>query len=435
MRVAVALLFLAASVSCLPHTGGVFKPQRSAASVQSGRSVFKPQLKPASLSTHGLNGKNEGLMTPERLRDAYMLPKNGGIGSIAIVVAYHYAEAMNDFNFFSAAFGLPMENSTNATNFSNRVFQQVSLTVYGTLASSQLQTDLAWNQETAMNIQWAHAIAPSAKIILVQAAEASALGLCNAVDYAARLPSVKVVSMSWGAPETQLSLNDTLLCEQAFNIDGVLFAAASGDVAAVPLYPSTSPNVVSVGGTSLFLDSKHHVMEAAFSGSGGGPSIFFPRPTYQKILGGRAGKARVTPDVALVANPYTGVNVYTSFSDNDNTTGWKTFGGTSLSVQLFAGMVNLAGWARGGKFANNTQQLLTNMYHSMRIPEAASHRRCRDITFGTAGPYIATAGWDPITGLGAPLGLGFDSPFVRQFYGPKSHRPHGHKARTSILAQ
>src|SRR5260370_32708958 len=105
-----------------------------------------------------------GGMTPAQLPSFYALGSSGGSGLIVIVDAFHYPTALNDFNFFSAQFGLPQEPSTNPLAPTNTVFQ----VVYAT--GKQPRTNCGWSQEAALDIQWAHPIAPSAKIFLFQAA-------------------------------------------------------------------------------------------------------------------------------------------------------------------------------------------------------------------------------------------------------------------------
>ena len=117
-------------------------------------------------------------MSPNKIRGAYGLPATGGGGIIAIVDAYHYATALNDFNKFSTQFGLPTEPSTNVLSGTNKVFQ----VVYA--SSFQPQVNCGWGQEAALDIEWAHAMAPGAKIVLVEAASNSFSDLFNAVDVA-----------------------------------------------------------------------------------------------------------------------------------------------------------------------------------------------------------------------------------------------------------
>src|SRR5262249_16338236 len=119
-----------------------------------------------------------GGMTPDQLRSFYGMPATGGGSMIAIVDAFHYPTALSDFNTFSRQFGLPEETSTNATASTNTVFQ----VVYA--GNRQPRTNGGWAQEAALDIEWAHAMAPGAKIVLVEAATNSFSSLFAAVDKA-----------------------------------------------------------------------------------------------------------------------------------------------------------------------------------------------------------------------------------------------------------
>src|SRR5207245_1555224 len=136
--------------------------------------------------------------------------------------------------------------------------------------------------EAALDTQWAHAIAPNARILLVEAKSSSGTDLLNAVDYARNRADVVAVSMSWGGGEFS--------SEAAYDFHftsshGVVFFASSGDSGAGAEWPSVSPNVVAVGGTTLSFDSNGNLSwESAWSGSGGGVSAYEPQPGYQSLL-------------------------------------------------------------------------------------------------------------------------------------------------------
>ena len=118
-------------------------------------------------------------------------------------------------------------------------------------------TNPGWALETSLDVEWAHSIAPAAKIILVEAPSDSLNALFSAVNSARYLPTVSVVSMSWGTPEFfGESAYDSLFTTPAGHI-GETFVAASGDSGAWsgPMYPSVSPNVLAVGGTTLTLSA------------------------------------------------------------------------------------------------------------------------------------------------------------------------------------
>lgn len=110
--------------------------------------------------------------TPASIRGVYKLPSIGGIGTIAIVDAFDYPTAENDLNVFSSQFGLP--TCTTASGCFKKVFA----------GGKKPRSNCGWAQEAALDIEWAHAMAPSAKIVLVEAASSSFADLFAAVDVA-----------------------------------------------------------------------------------------------------------------------------------------------------------------------------------------------------------------------------------------------------------
>ena len=145
-----------------------------------------------------------------------------------------------------------------------------------------------WEVEEALDIEWAHAIAPGAAIDLVEASSTSNAGLFAAVSTAARLPGVSVVSMSWGIDEyTGEQMDDSTFTTPGGH-QGVIFVAASGDQGSPGYFPAYSPNVVATGGTTLPLDGQGDypgtgpIGEVGWSGSGGGTSQFEAEPAYQQ---------------------------------------------------------------------------------------------------------------------------------------------------------
>ncbi|HWZ96086.1 MAG TPA: choice-of-anchor tandem repeat GloVer-containing protein [Opitutaceae bacterium] len=312
--------------------------------------------------------------TPQQLRRAYGIDQLGTTGAgqvIAIVDAYGSFSAQADLDTFSAAFNIP---STALRIFFPQGFPP---------------GDSDWAGETSLDVQWAHAIAPSATLCLVVAKSSDTTDLLAAVDYAASLPGVSQVSMSWGGPEYSTEYTSDF----HFNVPGVTFFASSGDNGAGVSYPAASPDVVGVGGTSLFLDSSgNYVSESAWydvdtmKGGGGGVSIYEPAPSYQS--GWWSGRA--VPDVALDADPATGVPVYLSGN------GWGQFGGTSLSAPAWAGLCAIA-----NSMAPQSLNSAPAIFYSLANANYAGYYH--DITSGCNPLYCADAGYDLITGLGTPV--------------------------------
>lgn len=326
--------------------------------------------------------------TPSSIWKVYVDPNgvpSGGSRVIAIVDAFHYPSALSDFNTFAGQFGLPQEPSTNPTSPSNAVFQ----VVYA--SGKQPRTNCGWAQEAALDIEWAHAMAPGAKIVLVEAASNSFSNLFNAVDKATQIVKQAgggQVSMSWGGSE--FSSESSFDSHFALN-SGVVYFASSGDTGGATIYPSVSPNVAAAGGTTI-VRSGGSVTEVGWSGSGGGPSLYESKPWYQGALA-LPGSARGVPDISFDADPNSGVSVYDSTSCQ-GMVGWLVFGGTSVSSPSLAGLTNSAGAFRGDS------QLQLNWIYG-KLGTSAYF----DVVSGSAGAFSAGPGWDFVTGVGTPRGF------------------------------
>jgi len=332
-----------------------------------------------------------GGYTPNQIRTAYGFYNIAGLSAvnynstagkgqtIAIVDAYDDPNIAADLHVFDSRFGLPDPVFTKATP-----------------EGAPAAASSGWSMEIALDVEWAHAIAPAAKILLVEAKNNYYSNLLAAVDYADRQPGVVAVSMSWGSGE--FSAETSAWYDGHFaGHPGVVFVAASGDSGAPPLWPAVSPNVLAVGGTSLRADGWGDYLGETgwgngseslyYGGSGGGPSQFEPKPSYQAgiTLG---GTHRTSPDVAYDANPNTGFSVYDSFGNG----GWILVGGTSAGAPQWAALVALADQQRTSPLS--TLQVLTALYHH----PADFH----DITWGNNG-YQAGPGYDLVTGLGSPI--------------------------------
>jgi len=320
--------------------------------------------------------------SPDDIRAAYGLPSVGGQGAIAIVDAYDYPTAENDLNVFSAQYGLP------ACTTANGCFKKIYASGTKPIRSC------GWSQEMALDIEWAHAMAPNAQIVLVEAANSGLLSLFKAVKAATAITTVTEESNSWGGSE--------FLGERSFDgafrtRSGIVYFASSGDTGGKTTYPAVSPYVIAAGGTSLHSISP--VDETAWSDSGGGRSKYEPRPSYQNGIQGLTGTARGVPDFSAVADPATGVSVYDS-TPCGGMSGWMVFGGTSVSSPVLAGIVNLADHVIP---STTTFSELTRIYTAAAI--AGTSPDFRDIESGTAGTFNALTGWDFTTGVGSNIGL------------------------------
>jgi len=346
----------------------------------------------------------KGGMSPAQMRGFYGLPASGGSGVIAIVDAFHYPTAIADFNTFSSQFGLPTQDPTSP----NTVLEVVTL---GTPV-----VNVGWNQEAALDIEWAHAMAPNAKIVLVEAASNNYVDLFAAVTAARALPGVTQVSMSWGSSEFSGETAYDAYFQYSTSTGNPLFFASTGDQGGRTSYPAVSSLVVAVGGTSVATTSTGGFSsETGWSNGGGGPSSYVSKPSWQNGVG-NTGATRSTPDVSSNADPNTGVSVYGPTGTNRSGTvtyyGWMVFGGTSVSAPCMAGMVNLNGLTY--KTASEldpslpldpndtrTAAFLTTLYAGQ------GSANFRDILQGKNKRYSCKPGWDFVTGLGSPQGTGF----------------------------
>src|SRR5439155_10439412 len=326
--------------------------------------------------------------TPTQVRHAYGLDmifyglgkiQNLGAGqTIAIVDAYDDPNIASDLATFKSTFSLGPCN-----------FQKIYA------SGSKPRTDAGWSLEISLDVEWACAIAPSANIILVEAATNSFANLLAAVDYAAA--HANVVSMSWGGGEFSSETFD--MYDGHFNIPNVTFTASSGDSGNGVEYPAASPYVVAVGGTTLNVDAfGNRLSETAWSGSGGGISVYEGIPSYQGAVVpvDLDPNKRAVPDVAYDADPNTGFPVYDSVKSQGQW-GWFQVGGTSAGAPQWAAFIAIVNSARTSPLSGTPAPIYaaynaTNFY---------------DITSGTNGSCVdvctARTGYDFVTGLGSPV--------------------------------
>lgn len=300
----------------------------------------------------------------------------GGKGIIAIVDAFDYPTALADLQHFSTQFGLPAPK-----------FHKVAI--------GNPVNDCGWSVEASLDLQWAHAMAPNATLLFVESKTNSIDDLMVAVDRASELIAANggqgEVTMSWQAGE--FSQETTL--ESHFSTPGIVYFASSGDAGGQVGWPSVSPSIVSAGGTRINRVGGLFTTETAWNGSGGGPSAFFSRPSFQDVIQSIVGTKRGTPDFSYDADPFSGGSVYNTNPTCGNLQ-WLTVGGTSLSSPALAGVVNSAGSFATSSAAENAM-IYANMGHVNQF---------RDITSGQAGSHQATVGWDFVTGVGSTIGKG-----------------------------
>jgi subtilase family serine protease len=304
----------------------------------------------------------------------------------------------------------------------------------------------AWTVETALDVEWAHAMAPKANILNVTTNPAETQGvqglpaMMDAEQFIVDNGQATVITQSFGAVEQGFKSTQALLnLRHAFisaAADGVTVMASTGDGGSansgktptknpVPFpyptvnWPASDPLVTAVGGTYLCtnpvtgvgVDSTDApsncqkapgVREIGWIDSGGGFSSIFAKPAYQDSLPAGStsiGSMRATPDVAFQASSRTGPLVYDTAPGAG---GWFIVGGTSCSSPQFSGLVAIADQIAG----HGLGQINPTLYSLAAGPNYSTY--FYDVTTGNnqADPsitgYPATAGWDPVTGLGTP---------------------------------
>ena len=377
---------------------------------------------------------------PDAIRKAYGIDKliaQGltGVGqTIVIIDAFGSPTLKSDLATFSAKFGLPMPPSIQqihmpgSTPFDYTDFNQ-----------------LGWAEETSLDVQWAHAIAPGANIVVVAAVDNSDAAILDAQNYAIDHNLGYIISESFGSSELALTqagaegqqiLNDNERSYKRAADHNISVLVSSGDdgsegtdingvFQAFPVanYPASSPNVTTVGGTNLFFGKDGHadpngayigeaVWNDGYGAGGGGFSSVFKTPSYQQNLKFKSGpkdlKSRGYPDVAYNAGVEGGVLVFLGFLDTafgPGNNGFYIFGGTSASAPQWAGIVALASQKANQPLGFLNESLYKLGKKGLLAPVLNDITQGDNSIDGVPG-YAATVGWDFATGWGTPhLGL------------------------------
>jgi hypothetical protein len=297
-------------------------------------------------------------------------------------------------------------NSSDATTYAQAAGinlapgQIQSISVNG---ASTTTPDNGGDLEVALDVEALLAVAPAAKqrVYVTTNDYAGSLAVYKQIAADAANGLVQVVSMSWGMCEADTNaytLNNLDAPIQQILGAGATMFASSGDngpygcsypghqdTTLSTVFPASDPNVVGVGGTTLDQTSSGW-SETGWSGSGGGASTIFNRPTYQSAIG-QSGSARMVPDVSALADANTGLTVYIGSAG-----GWVRGGGTSLATPLWAGTLAASMSAVGRTTGMGD-------IHGKLYSAASTFR---DVTSGSTGPYTAGSGYDMVTGLGSP---------------------------------
>jgi hypothetical protein len=374
--------------------------------------------------------------SPAQIRAAYGLPALPALGTpltasqaaqlgagqtIYIVDAQHDPNVAAELAAFNQKFGLPGCTSKTIAVTAALPLPAASATacefsvVYNTAAGAMTPTapayDAGWATEITLDVQWAHATAPLARIVLIEAADATLNSLLGGVKLANAM-GPGIVSMSFGANEG----NWTASVDSVFTAPGMSYLAATGDSGAAVSWPSVSSNVLAVGGTTLTYTGTGARSEIGWTGTGGGVSAYTATPGYQTpaVPGlGSLGR-RAVADVAFNADPASGQYVAVQ-TPGSASVSWLSVGGTSLSTPQWAGLLAVANASRAqvGKTALGAPHAV--LYGQISTVPGTYYSAFSDITQGTDGPCAlctAKAGYDPLTGLGTPNVTGLLSALV-----------------------
>jgi hypothetical protein len=364
---------------------------------------------------------------------------------IAIIDAYDQPSITSDLHAFDQGLGLP-----DAPSF--QVYKP-----WGQPAQNQ-----TWGSEITLDVEWSHAMAPGASIALIEAPSsnvsypapgASGGDLTAAIWFAVHTLNADVVSMSFSSAESGLSATDEAGFHPYFPTSNpagrmVTYLAATGDTGFGAAWPAVDPGVVGVGGTSLSpaafgyttRPGPHSDCSGATlpkganqsnqtvwgqqgcnpcQGTGGGSSAYQPKPAWQSVA---PGSMRGTPDVAMLADPYTGVSTYQT-----GVTGgpWDPFGitgGTSLATPLWAGVIarldesqRAANLPNLGVSGTSSWAYQGTGVSFNDVVSGASPPNAGDVCASPGGPCRAAAGYDLVTGRGSPS-LG--GPAATQYFTP-----------------
>ena len=352
----------------------------------------------------GIGGTGiNGALSPADLRAHYNVPAalTGAGQTVAIVDAPSSADIADDLSTYSTYYNLPPCTSANGC------FKHVDLSQGAPVSAAN-----DWGSEPELDVQMVHAIAPGANIVLVTSASDSGNDLFSAAAYAASLPGVTAVSMSFGAPGYDSTADSTFM--NAVQTGGPIFFSSSGDDANLmnsPNFPASSLWVIGVGGTRINAVAwSSAASESGWQFSGGGTAVDTANNVWmaavqpQAILQG----ARAVPDVAAVADFQ---NSPLSIYSEDT---WELTGGTSAASPLWAGFAALLGQSVGAtnqsllsKLGTPTGGFSEILYQMASSSNSAalfyrSDSGSNNLTSATCSLCSATGNYNEVTGLGSP---------------------------------
>jgi subtilase family serine protease len=364
--------------------------------------------------------------SPAQIRAAYGLPALPVAGSalsvaqaaqlgagqtIYIVDAQHDPNVVAELAAFNQKFGLPTCSTKTiaitaalplaAPSASACEFSIVYNNAAGAMVSSAPAYNAGWATEITLDVQWAHATAPLARIVLIEAPDATLNSLLGSVKLANAM-GPGIVSMSFGSTEG----NWTASVDSAFAGANMSYLAATGDSGAAVSWPAVSPKVLAVGGTTLSYSGAGIRSEVSWSGTGGGTSAYTPTPSYQSsaVPGMGAVARRTVADVAFNADPASGQYVAV-MAQGSTAVSWLSAGGTSLSTPQWAGLIAVANATRALSAKPALGAAHAVLYGQIAAVPGTYASAFADITKGSDGTCLtcsAKLGYDPLSGLGTP---------------------------------
>ena len=368
-----------------------------------------------------------GGYTPAQIRAAYSVKPllrrgiNGRGTSIAIVDSFGSPTIRRDLAVFDRQFGL-------------RAPRLMIIHPAGRIPkfNDQNQLMLEWADETTLDVEWAHVMAPAARIVLVETPVSENEGtsgfpqIVKAEKYVLAHHLGGVISQSFGAteetfPKGKLRPLRAAYYDAAQRGHDVTVLAASGDFGATDYrtnmslfytrrvvdWPSSDPLVTGVGGLDLNLNqagrrlAPDRVWNDFGGAAGGGKSVVFNRPAFQNGVASAVGRRRGVPDVSLSASCGDPVDVYSSFGGAQ----WSTICGTSEATPLFAGIVALADQVAGRPVGPiNGFLYAMAARHDRGIVDIT--RGNNTFTFDQNGKHYTVRGWNAVRGYDLSSGLG-----------------------------
>ena len=365
------------------------------------------------------------IYTPAQIRAAYGLPvlpstasslTSAQAAQLGAGQTIYLIDALNDPNVaaelasFNSKFGLPGCTVTPIAVSASLPLKSAPTTgctfsiVYSTASGGMTATtpayDSGWASEIALDVEWAHATAPYARIILIEGADSGPSTLVAAVQLANQM-GPGVVSQSWGSPED----GTTTYYDPAYSVANMTYLASTGDAGSQVNWPAVSSHVLAVSGTSLTYAGSGPRTETVWSGAGAGVSSFVATPAYQGLaVPGVSGFAyRSVADVTFNADPNTGQYLAVIAKGSTNVT-WYGAGGTSVAAPQWAGIIAVANALRAQTALAPIGGAQTTLYGL--ATQAGSYASAfLDVTQGSDGSCVtcyAGVGYDVPSGLGSP---------------------------------